>query len=389
MCTTSLDVFELGKKLRDDYEERRNKEKDMNKRKSEPVKANAKATNKEGVSRTVTEIDYDKHERTVAELHRQEAEEEYNRKKADAAQWCTLDHEHGPECKRPQMGCSHDHQKEWQIYEKSTEEKLNAADRFRQEGNESFRKNNYGLAAVHYRKALLQFDYTFAEGPAEEKRHDDLKLACLLNLAACKSQQEEWDDVLTHCRLALELNPRSVKAYYRTGLAHLARDQFELAKDALLSAYEIEPQNAEVLARLKQLKTNIADYKVKRKEIAKEMISGVDADEPATVANGASIESGTAVIEEIMADAVATHAVSSTQDLGTKATAADQSEGLRQRRPEPSQKDSPTDLDDDPDDDEESLKALHGQATKGLLIVAAFLGVAAVAAACIAAMAAD
>ena len=85
------------------------------------------------------------------------------------------------------------------IYERSTEEKIAAAERFRQEGNEAYRsladfgarpilfsslmahgmingktcasstghssqgKRNYGLAAVHYRKALLHFDYTFAE----------------------------------------------------------------------------------------------------------------------------------------------------------------------------------------------------------------------------------
>jgi len=195
------------------------------------------------------------------------------------------------------MGCSHDHQKEWQIYEKSTDEKLKAADRFRQEGNDAFKKHNYGLAAVHYRKALLQFDYTFAEGPDEEKRHDDLKERCLLNLAACKCQQEEWDDVLTHCRLALELNPRSVKAYYRTGLAHMARDGFELAKEAFLSAHEIEPTNAETNGALKQLQKNMAHYKTKRKEVAKEMLSGKEV--PTAEESAADATESTHVKEEV------------------------------------------------------------------------------------------
>ena len=36
-------------------------------------------------------------------------------------------------------------------------------------------KRNYGLAAVHYRKALLHFDYTFAETEdCSSKSHDDL-----------------------------------------------------------------------------------------------------------------------------------------------------------------------------------------------------------------------
>lgn len=171
-------------------------------------------------------------------------------------------------------GCSHDHQKEWAIYEKSTDEKIKAADRFREEGNEAYRKHNYGLAAVHYRKALLQFDYTFPEGDEEEKRMEAVKVPCLLNLAACKCQQEDWDEVLTHCRLALEINPRLVKAYYRIGLAHLARDNFDEAKDALMTAHEIEPKNNDVLGALKRLKENIDNYKVRQKEVFREMVVG-------------------------------------------------------------------------------------------------------------------
>lgn len=232
--------------------------------------------------RTVTQIDYRKHEKTVKELDRQEEEEDYQRKKQEAAQWCTLDHEHGPNCRRPVGGCSHDHQKEWQIYEKSTEEKVKAADRFRQEGNEAYKKQNFGLAAVHYRKALLQFDYTFANNEQEEKNIDDVKVPCLLNLAACKCQQEEWDEVLIHTRLALEINPRLVKAYYRQGLAYLARDQFEEAKDALVSAHEIEPHNKDVMGALQRLKGNMDNYKVRQKEVYKEMVSGVEFTDAAT-----------------------------------------------------------------------------------------------------------
>lgn len=218
----------------------------------------------EGPSRTVTQIDYEKHQRTVEELDLQEKEEKLAQKRLQ-------------EQNRPPPGsCSHDHQKEWAIYEKSTEDKIRAADRFKQEGNEAYKKQNFGLAAVHYRKALLQFDYTFAETPEEEASLEAVKLPCLLNLAACKFQQEEWDDVLTQCRLALEINPRSVKAFYRTGLAHLARDHFDLAKESLLSAYELEPANPEVLAALRQLKQKMATYKSKTKFVFTSMVSGAE-----------------------------------------------------------------------------------------------------------------
>ena len=34
-----------------------------------------------------------------------------------------------------------------------------------EEGNAAYKEENYGLASVHYRRGLLQFDYTFPETP--------------------------------------------------------------------------------------------------------------------------------------------------------------------------------------------------------------------------------
>lgn len=284
VIATTPEAYALAKDLCEEYEKRKKQEKEANLRTAPEERKTKKSEEEqevEGPSRTITDIDYEKHENTVRELERQEEEEEFMRKRQEASQWCTLDHEHGPHCKQPIHGCSHDHQKEWAIYEKSTEEKIRAADRFRQEGNEAYRNNNYGLAAVHYRKALLQFDYTFADTPDEEKSLEEVKLPCLLNLAACKCQQEEWDEVLTQCRLALELNPRSVKAYYRTGLAHLSRDNFDLAKDALMSAHEVEPKNPEVLGALRKLKDKMANYKVRQKDVYKAMTTKQEEEEAA------------------------------------------------------------------------------------------------------------
>eukprot|EP00929_Paragymnodinium_shiwhaense_P115192 TRINITY_DN8389_c0_g1_i1.p1 TRINITY_DN8389_c0_g1~~TRINITY_DN8389_c0_g1_i1.p1 ORF type:complete len:455 (+),score=145.13 TRINITY_DN8389_c0_g1_i1:136-1500(+) len=445
MCETSTLAYELSRKLVDEFNVTRQKEREMNQRR----KAAAQAKQTEGgVSRTVTDIDYSKHENTVKELQRQEEEESFNRAQAEASLWCTLDHVHGPECRRRPMGCSHDHQKEWQIYEKSTDEKLKAADRFRQEGNEAFRKHNYGLAAVHYRKALLQrkwrwagkvarltddrwtqalllwspdagsrnvglpvtrFDYTFAEGADEEKRYDDLKVLCLLNLAACKCQQEEWDDVLTQCRLALEINPRSVKAYYRTGLAHMARDNFELAKEAFLSAHEIEPHSPDINGALKQLQKNVETYKSRRKEIAKEMLSGKDVG-PMGATDAAAAETPEPEATNGPADAEAAAAAEQTPPMqeekgpepdapempllagetAEETRASEEPAGLRQRRPvhdkvaaaaAETAAVSAADPKDDAAEEDLELSGVEGNAMRMLLIAAGVLGALAVAAA--------
>lgn len=146
---------------------------------------------------------------------------------------------------------------ERQIYEKSTGEKLLAAERsddeclhlkcyavrFRLEGNEAVKQKNFGLASVNYRKvsdecsfssvfaqALLQFDYTFPDKPEEEEWMKREKLAAHLNMAYCKIHQkvveefsvlnfgnmlQDWDEALSQCRLSLEIDPRNCKALYR------------------------------------------------------------------------------------------------------------------------------------------------------------------------------
>lgn len=374
--TTSARAYELARLLCDDRAVRVRKDKELNLRKEKQPQAAGAGTDDR---RTVTEINYEKHEQTVKELDRQEKEEKFEKAKQEASQWCTLDHEHGPWCRRPTGGCSHDHQKEWQIYEKSTQEKIDAADRFRQEGNEAYKRHNYGLAAVHYRKALLQFDYTFPEGEEEEKACERVKVPCLLNLAACKCQQEEWDEVLMNCRLALEVDPRLVKAYYRQGLAYTARDEFDLAKEALMSAHEIEPKNAEVLGALRQLRDNKEKYKARRKEVAREMISGAaeeDAKAPEAAAEACEEERPPTAEPPPPPEP---HAESS----------------LRQRRRGPSGAEPPgaepppaagaegaagegEDEQDDDDAEEAALSASQGRALNGILALAACLGAVAI-----------
>lgn len=396
MVATSLEAYDLGVLLCEDYDRARQKERDMNRRR-EPAKASGKkAPEGDGISRTVSDIDYEKHEQTVKELERQEKEEAFMRKRQEASLWCKLDHEHGPQCRQPVHGCSHDHQKEWAIYEKSTDEKIKAADRFRQEGNEAFRKNNYGLAAVHYRKALLQFDYTFAEGDEETKQLEDVKLPCLLNLAACKCQQEEWDEVLTHCRLALELNPRSVKAYYRTGQAHIARDKFDLAKDALMSAYEIEPNNAEVRAMLKKLQTNIANYQVRQKQVYTAMTNATEEDEgePADVTEeaekGEVAENSSGDLADSSAEAVETAEPGSSEERADvppnspreekplkrpEESDAGPSTARRRRGGAENSKISKEDDEDEDEEDEPSVLASQKKMLDCIFITAALLGV--------------
>ncbi|CAD7976092.1 unnamed protein product [Amoebophrya sp. A25] len=208
----------------------------------------------------VSEIDYGKHEKLASELEREEA----------IAYWEKAASQ--KDVPRP-PGCAHDHQKEIAIYEKPTEEKILAADRFREEGNKAFREENFGLAAVQYRKALLYFDYTFPETDELRSECDKVKLRVHLNMAACKTKLEDWREVLIQCRLALDVDANNVKAYYRRGVALTAQDQFEAAQDALNHAHKLEPQDTLVRQALAALRKKKSAYVAKTKSVAKAALS--------------------------------------------------------------------------------------------------------------------
>lgn len=170
--------------------------------------------------------------------------------------------------------CSQDHRKERQIFERSTEEKLTACNLFKSQGNEAYKAQNYSLAALNYRKAMLQLDYTFPDTPAEQKQFDELSLSLALNMAAAKWFLEEFDEVLNMAHQALRQSPDHPKALYRTAQVHIARDKFDEASAVLKRLVQIQPQSAEVRELGAKLKEAKQIYKLRKRQVAEAMLSG-------------------------------------------------------------------------------------------------------------------
>ncbi|OEH80400.1 tetratricopeptide repeat-containing protein [Cyclospora cayetanensis] len=225
---------------------RRDRQKDEEKQREKQ-----RATEQRAVSdarEIIGTADYGKFQRLSNRLKAEEVEEE-ERANREAARARAL-----------AAGCGHDHSKERQLFERPTLEKIQAADRFRAEGNAAFKEKNYGLAAVNYRKALLQFDYTFPSTAEEETMYQQSKLPCHLNLAACKLQQREFDEVYIQCRLALQMDPKNCKALYRRGMAYMMQDHLEEAQESFMGVLKSEPSNPHAIAALKELQTKKLNY---------------------------------------------------------------------------------------------------------------------------------
>eukprot|EP01069_Polyplicarium_translucidae_P013316 Polyplicarium_translucidae@DN891_c0_g1_i1.p1 len=167
--------------------------------------------------------------------------------------------------------CAHDRSKERALYEKSAADKIEAAERFRAEGNFNFRNDQIEGAALFYKKALLQLDYTFTDDESELRRLDAVKLATHLNLAAAKLKLREFDDVLIQTRLALQIDPACCKAFYRRGLVHLERAEYEEAQVELQKAAELEPTDRSIVAAIQLLDRKTERTKVRDKVVFRAM----------------------------------------------------------------------------------------------------------------------
>ena len=79
-------------------------------------------------------------------------------------------------------------------------------------------------------------------------------------------QTEEFDEVLTHARLALELNPQSIKAHFRRAMAYYHQDEFDLADAAFQTAYKMDQTNQEVIKGMHLLKKKTVRLSRKEQE---------------------------------------------------------------------------------------------------------------------------
>ncbi|KAL6698092.1 HSP90 associated protein [Trichoderma pleuroticola] len=134
----------------------------------------------------------------------------------------------------------------------------NAAD-FKERGNECFKVKGYKDASEFYGKGIAVLfveerkrahgEVTKHPETGEPDSEDEIRQqremleAMYVNRAACHLEMQNYRSCWTDCAAALRLNPRNVKAYYRSGKALLAVDRIEEADDVCARGLAIEPEN--------------------------------------------------------------------------------------------------------------------------------------------------
>lgn len=146
------------------------------------------------------------------------------------------------------------------------------ATNFKEQGNEVFKQKRWVDAKEFYTKAIVVLEaearkraeeLKLAQGGAkvvastkeecdDEKREieEQKKLleACLGNRSACHVQLKNYRAATQDCAGVIRLNPKNIKAYYRSGVALLALDKIKEADDACARGLEIDSEHKDLKA---------------------------------------------------------------------------------------------------------------------------------------------
>ena len=109
-------------------------------------------------------------------------------------------------------------------------------------GNALFQAKRWKDASKQYTAAVERID-TGAEALGED--HSVL-LSCLLNRAACFLKMQRYGSAAKDCTRAVELEPKSVKAWYRRGEANYHMKRVDDARDDLARALQLSPTDQQI-----------------------------------------------------------------------------------------------------------------------------------------------
>ncbi|XP_019390083.1 PREDICTED: peptidyl-prolyl cis-trans isomerase D isoform X1 [Crocodylus porosus] len=133
-------------------------------------------------------------------------------------------------------------------------------------GNTFFKSQNWAMAAKKYNKSLRYLEAS--EAVIEEMDKAKLKtpaLTCILNVAACKLKQSDWQGTIENCSEALAIDPENTKALYRRAQAWQGIKDFDQALADIKKAQEIAPEDKAIQTEILKIKQKIKAQKDKEK----------------------------------------------------------------------------------------------------------------------------
>lgn len=110
----------------------------------------------------------------------------------------------------------------YESMEKKRKAGLSPVEKYKEQGDASYKQANFEEAVGHYSKCLDQLQN-------EGKSGSDLALKAYANRAACYKQISNFDGVISDCTAVLEVDPENVKALIRRAQAFEGVERYRFA----------------------------------------------------------------------------------------------------------------------------------------------------------------
>ncbi|XP_014441158.1 peptidyl-prolyl cis-trans isomerase FKBP4 [Tupaia chinensis] len=173
----------------------------------------------------------------------------------------------------------------WQM---SSEEKLEQSTIVKERGTVYFKEGKYKQALLQYKKIVSWLEYESSFSSEEEQKAQALRLASHLNLAMCHRKLQNFSAAIESCNKALELDSNNEKGLFRRGEAHLAVNDFDLARADFQKVLQLYPTNKAAKAQLAVCQQRIRKQLAREKRLYANMFERLAEEESKAKVEGAA-----------------------------------------------------------------------------------------------------
>jgi len=112
------------------------------------------------------------------------------------------------------------------------------------------------------------------EFPSDEEKAklESNKLVCMLNRVACLLKFSRDEEAIKDCTTILE-KQKNPKAYFRRAQAQISKGNLEEAKNDLVAAAKLAPDDKGIVTELQNIKQKIVEIDKKQQKMYKNMFS--------------------------------------------------------------------------------------------------------------------
>jgi len=159
------------------------------------------------------------------------------------------------------------------------EEIYKAANEMKVTGNKYCLSEDWTGAISKYRKGIHILDRYLTVADDVDRKRNDLLFILYINLAQCYLHTKDYEKVISMCRRALDLPPKTegnrCKAYYRQAKAEYELGHFDSSKDSCKEALIREPSNPDARTLFEQVNHRLAEDEKEERNLMKRMFSGL------------------------------------------------------------------------------------------------------------------